>query len=122
MKNRLPQGLILVAVFQFVPLLILPPDVLKGIGLELWGIIAALFVVLGYNLLRQKAWSRVATIFVQGMSIIVHILVVVSHARVGGQALAPWDTWLLSTSLVSALLSGVILYYVDLPDVQVLMQ
>ncbi|MHB1294911.1 MAG: hypothetical protein ACYC4R_07915 [Anaerolineae bacterium] len=122
MKNRLPQGLILVAVLQFVPLIILPPDILKGIGIELWGVIAALFVVLGFNLLRQKSWSRVATIFVQGMNILVHILVVVSHARVGGDPTAAWDAWLLSSSLVSVLLSGAILYYVDLPDVQMLMQ
>lgn len=122
MKNRLPQGLVVVAIFQFVPLFVLPPSILKGIGIELWAIAAALFAVLGFNLLRGKSWSRVASIFVQGLSIIVHLLVVISHARVGGVPTGAWDTWLMSTSLVSMLLSGAILYYVDLPDVQMLMQ
>jgi hypothetical protein len=122
MKRRLPLGLILVATCQFIAPLILPPAAFRGIGPALWGLIVLLFALLGFNLLRGRAWSRVATIFLQGFNILVRILVGVSHAIQGGKAGGPLDAWLISTFALSAILSVIILYYVDLPDVQVLMQ
>jgi len=122
MKNRLPLGLILVAALQFLIPLILPPATLASISPVLWGVVVLLFAFLGLSLLRRRAWSRVATIFVQGFNIIVRLLYIVGHALQGANAGSPVDVWLLSTSLLSMILSGVILYYVDLPDIQVLMQ
>jgi len=118
MKTRLPRGLMIVALFQFIAPVILPPATLASTSPFFWVLLLVVFGLLGYNLLHRRAWSRLATIFVQGFSILVHILVGVSHAAVAGKA----DVWLLSTFAVSMLLSGAILYYVDLPDVQVLMQ
>ncbi len=122
MKNRLPLGLILVALLQFVGPLTLPPATLKSIGPVIWGVVAAMFVLLGLNLLRRRAWARLATIFVQGFNILVRLLVIISHAVVGGEAGGPLDISLVSTSLISMAISAAILYYVDLPDVQVNMQ
>ena len=121
MKTRLPRGLMIVALFQFIAPVVLPPATLASTNLFFWGLLLVVFGLLGYNLLHRRAWSRLATIFVQGFSIIVHLLVGVSHAT-GGQSGASADIWLLGTFAVSILLSGAILYYVDLPDVQVLMQ
>jgi hypothetical protein len=118
MKARLPLGLILVAALQFVAPLTLPPAMLQSISPALWGVVAALFVLLGLNLLRRRAWSRVASIFVQGFNIIVRLLVMISHGVTDGVA----DTAMLSTFMISILLSAVILYYIDQPDVQVIMQ
>ena len=122
MKTRLPNGLIVVAILQFVGPLALPPATLKGIGPVIWGVVALLFTLLGINLLRRKAWSRLATIFLQGFSIIVRLLVLVGHAVQGGIAGNPLDTIVVAMSVVSIILSGLILYYVDLPDVQIIMQ
>ena len=118
MKARLPLGLILVAALQVLAPLTLPPALLQSISPVLWGVIVAVFALLGLNLLRRRAWSRVASIFVQGFNIIVRILVIAGHAAPGGVV----DYALISTFIVSMLLSAVILFYVDQPDIQVIMQ
>jgi hypothetical protein len=122
MRSRLPTNLILIAALQFIPPLVLPPDLLKGMSPALWGLVAVLFAALGINLLRRRAWARLASIFVQGFSIIVRLLVLVGHARLGTDPSAPLDAWLLSTSAVSMLLSGLILYMIDEPEIQMAVQ
>jgi len=113
--------LIVVALLQWVPPLILPPQTLRAISPILWGVLAALFALLAVSLLRRQAWSRVASIFLQGFSIIVRVLVTVSHAVQGGKAGNPVDYWLVGTTVVSIILSGVVLLYIDRPDIQVAM-
>lgn len=120
-KSRLPLGLFLVAIFQFIPPLVLPPDTLKGVAPIIWAAVAALFALLGIGLLRRRAWSRTATIFVQGFSIIVRVLTILSNVLVGRKPGNPVDVWLLGTTAVSIVLCAVVLYYVDLPDIQVIM-
>lgn len=118
MKTRIPLGLVLVAVLQVVAPLTLPPSLYQGISPVLWGVIVALFALLGINLVRRKAWSRVASIFVQGFNIIVRILIIAGHAAPGGVV----DYATISSFAVSIMLSAVILYYIDQPDIQVIMQ
>lgn len=120
MKSRLPTSLILIAVLQFIAPLVLPPVVLKGISPVLWALIAFLFAILGFNLVRRQTWSRLATIFIQGFSIIIRLLVVIGHARTSPGA--PLDVWLLSTTVLSMVLSGMILYAIDTPEVEMAMQ
>ncbi len=122
MENRLPTHLILIAALQFIPPLVLPPDVLASVSPALWGVVLFLFAILGINLVRRRGWARLTSIFVQGFSIIVRLLVLVSHARLGTDPSAPLNTWLLGTSMVSMLLSGVILYVIDEPEIQMAMQ
>jgi hypothetical protein len=118
-KRRLPLGLVLVAILQFIPPLVLPPNSLRGVTPVIWGFVAALFALLGISLLRRRAWSRVATIFVQGFNIIVRVLATLGNVVQGGKPGSPINAWMLGTTVVSVILSAVILYYVDLPDVQV---
>ena len=122
MKQRLPIGLVLVAVCQIVALLVLPLTALTAISPAIWIALVILFGLLGFSLLRRQAWSRTATIFVQGFNIIVRLLYLVGHAVQGGQVGSPLDTAVVGTFLLSMILSGVVLYYVDLPDVQVALQ
>lgn len=122
MKSRLPTNLILIATLQFIAPLMLPPDLLKSMSPAIWGVVAFLFAALGFNLLRRRGWARLATIFVQGFSIIVRLLVLVGHARAGTDPSAPLDVWLLSSSAVSMLLSGLVLYAIDEPEIQMAMQ
>ena len=121
MKNRLPTGLLLVAALQFVGPLLLPLSTLRGISVAIWVAVIAVFALLGVNLLRRRAWSRVATIFVQGFNLIVRILYVIGHAAQMGESGPVWSAEAIGFSLLSMLVSGAILYYVDLPDVQVMM-
>ncbi len=120
-RAPLPRGLFVVALLQWVPPLILPPQTLRAISPALWAVIAALFALLGVSLLRRQAWSRVASIFLQGFNIIVRVLVTVSHAVQGGKPGNPVDYWLVGTTVVSIILSGVVLLYIDRPDIQVAM-
>lgn len=122
LKIKLPKPLIAVAIGQLIAVIILPPSVIISISPFIWGILVVIFALLGWNLLRRKAWARVASIFVQGFSIIVHLLVIVPNAKIGTTPASPWNFVMLGTSVVSVAVSALILYYIDLPDVQVLMQ
>jgi len=122
LKIKLPKPLIAVAIGQLIAVIILPPSVIISISPFIWGILVVIFALLGWNLLRRKAWARVASIFVQGFSVIVHLLVIVPNAKIGTTPASPWDFVMLGTTVVSVALSALILYYIDLPDVQVLMQ
>ncbi|NLG29255.1 MAG: hypothetical protein GX557_15200 [Chloroflexi bacterium] len=122
MRNRLPTGLIVIAALQWVSILCLPPALLMSISPVLWIVLAVLFVGLGIMLLQRRAWARLATIFVQGFNIIVRLLVLlpnVASKAASGQVQV--DYAMLGTFLLSMLLSAAVLYYVDLPDVQMLM-
>ena len=122
LKIKLPKPLIALAIGQLIAVIILPPSVIISISPFIWGILVVIFALLGWNLLRRKAWARVASIFVQGFSIIVHLLVIVPNAKIGTTPASPWDFVMLGTTVVSVAVSALILYYIDLPDVQVLMQ
>ena len=122
MRNRLPTGLIVIAALQWVSILCLPPALLTSISPVLWIVLAVLFVGLGIMLMQRRAWARLATIFVQGFNIIVRLLVLlpnVASKAASGQVQV--DYAMLGTFLLSMLLSAAVLYYVDLPDVQMLM-
>jgi hypothetical protein len=122
LKIKLPKPFVALAIGQVIAVLILPPSVFISISPFIWGFLVVVFALLGWNLLRRKAWARVASIFVQGFSIIVHLLVIVPNAKIGVTPDSPWNFVLLGTTLVSVAVSALILYYIDLPDVQVLMQ
>jgi len=118
--RRVPPSLWAIALFQFVAPLVLPPSFYAAISLPIALVLFAVFALLGVNLLRLKEWARVATVFLQGFSLIVRLLTVVSGAipADGG----PLDVVFVVTALASMALSGLILYTIDLPDVQLLMQ
>ncbi|NLT74035.1 MAG: hypothetical protein GXX94_07555 [Chloroflexi bacterium] len=119
-RKRLPASLWIVAILQFVAPLLLPPSFYAGISPALWIVVAVVFALLGINLLRLKDWARVATIFVQGFSILVRLLTGIGNV-IPTQG-APMDSVLLISSICSMLLSGLILFHVDQPDIQLLMQ
>lgn len=120
-KRRLPPTLYLIAVLQVVAPLTLPPQLLADIALPLWIIIAAVFALIGVNLLRLRDWARVATVFVQGFNIIVRLLTLVSGAVAPGTENG-LNVALLVTAILSMMVSGLIMYYVDHPDIQLIMQ
>jgi hypothetical protein len=122
MGTRLPLGLVLIATLQFIAPLVIPIEMLGGIGPVFWVLIAAIFALLGVNLLRRRAWSRVATIFVQGFNIIVRLLVILGNAVQSSDGGNLVNTTLLLTFGISVALSALILYYIDLPEIQMVMQ
>lgn len=117
-----PKPLIWIAALQVVAVLIIPPSILATISPVIWGIILLIFALLGWSLLRRKAWARTASIFVQGFNIIVRLLVFLPNAKIGTNVSSPWDFLFIATSIVSVVLSALVLYYIDQPDIQTLMQ
>ncbi len=122
MNNKLPRGLVLVAIFQFIPPLILPPSTFASTSFLVWLFVIPLFILLGINLARGRAWSRLATIFVQGFNMIVRLLVLISHAVIIQEGRTILNVWMVTTSLLSIILSAIVLYYIDRPEVQIVMQ
>jgi len=122
MNSRLPTGLLLVIALQWVAIVCLPPNMLAAMSPVLWVLIAALFAALGYYLYRRRGWARLATVFVQGFNIIVRLLVLIGNVVPESQSGAVQvNGWMLGSFVLSMILSAMILYYVDLPDVQMLM-
>jgi len=121
-KTRLPIALVIISVLQFIPILIVPPALLKGFNVATGAAIVVVFGLLGLNLLRRRSWARVATVFVQGVNVIVRLLVLVGHAVVPGETGSVLDVAMIVSMVLSMLVSAVVLYYVDLPDIQVIMQ
>ena len=70
---------------------------------------------LGWALLQRKPWGRTLTIFVQGLNVVVRIITFFGNVY---QPEAGVHTAFLLTYLLAIILSGVILSYIDRPEVQ----
>ena len=122
MVSRRPKGLYIVAIVQFFVLLILPPTTVASMSLVLWIVGITVFALLGISMIRLHSWAGVATIFIQGMNIIIRLLVLVGHATIGAEPGAGLDVWMAVTTLASIICSWYILRYVDQPEIQAIMQ
>jgi len=60
MDKRLPIGLWLVALLQWMAPMIGPPALLVDVPLALWIAIAVIFGLVAINLLRRRFWSHTA--------------------------------------------------------------
>ncbi|MCE5259921.1 MAG: hypothetical protein LLG44_12830 [Chloroflexi bacterium] len=121
-KVKMPKQLIWIAFGQIIAVLIMPPSVIASISPIIWGVILLIFALLGLSLLRRRAWARIASIFIQGFSIIVRLLIILPNAKLGTDPSSPWNFQMLITSIVSMAFSAVVLYYIDKPEVQTLLQ
>lgn len=122
MNAKDSKGLLAVAVVQFVALFVLPWSVLSGISPVILILGPSLFGFLGYSLYRRRSWSRVATVFVQGMNIIVRLLTTISQVVSLDEAGTHFDWPLMITALVSVALSAGVMYYIDQPEMELLMK
>jgi hypothetical protein len=103
-----------VALAQFVPLVLFPWQLTVGSIVALVALIA-LSGFLGWMLVQRKAWAITLTIFVQGLNVIVRLITL--WANVYDEA-DGFDVPLLLTYVVSAILSVIILSYIDRPQVR----
>ena len=115
MKKSRPTVIVLVAILQFVPALMLPPELLLSVNPVLFLIPLAFFAFLGWAMLTLKGWALTLCIFVQGFNGIARFLILFPQAF--GEEGADWA--FVTTSLAAVILSSAILYIVDKPNVQV---
>lgn len=118
MERTRPAVVTVVAVLQFIPAFLLPPEMLLSASPLLLLVPAALFVFMGWALLTLKPWATTLTIFVQGFNGITRFLILWPQASPGETT-----NWaFIFTSLASIALSSAILYVIDRPNVQVAFQ
>lgn len=115
-RRSRPTIVTIVAILQFIPAFMLPPDMLLSVNPLYLLAPAALFVFMGWAMLTLQRWATTLCIFVQGFNAIGRFLILFPHA-VGEEGGANWAFIL--TSLISIALSSAILYVIDRPNVQV---
>ena len=125
MRKPLPSWFAFIAVFQVVPILILPPDMFGGIALWIWAIPIALFALIAWGLFRRSLWALTATIFIQGFSVIIRLLALLPGAVTilsKSEGTTTTHTSMIIASLLSIALSTLILLSVDRPEVTATLQ
>lgn len=115
MEKARPTVVTLVAILQFVPALLLPPELLLSVSPVLFVFPVALFAFLGWAMLTLRRWALTLCVFVQGLNVIARFLILFPQAVGGGDTDWPF----VATSLVAILLSALILVVVDRPGVHV---
>jgi hypothetical protein len=108
----------LVALGQFVPLILFPWTPSVGSFVALF-VLALLCAFLGWGLVQRKPWARTLTIFVQGFNIIIRIITVFANIYTPEAGL---NVALALTYVASAALSGMMLSYIDRPEVQLVFE
>lgn len=114
MKTPQSRVITLVAVAQFVPLVLLPWPLRAGSAVFI-AVLALLSALLGWALLRRKHWSITLTIFVQGMNVIVRIITFFANVYSESRGL---DVAFLLTSVSSVVLSVVLLSAIDRSEIR----
>jgi hypothetical protein len=118
MDHSNTRGIRVVAFAQVIPLLLFPWD-LSIRSFVFIAILVLLAAFLGWALLQRKPWGRLLTIFVQGMNIIVRIITLFGNVYSPENGL---NTGLLVTYVLSAVISGFLLSYIDRPEMQLVFE
>ncbi|MBC7264662.1 MAG: hypothetical protein H5T64_09980 [Chloroflexi bacterium] len=112
----------MIAIFQIIPLLILPPDLFRTASVRFLILPLVLFGLLAWGLVTYRKWARRLSIFVQGFHIIIRLLTLLPRAYIphaaGGGPNWPW----ILTSVAAILLSGLFLYIIDQPEIQLVFE
>ena len=118
MQHSSTRGIRIVALAQVLPLLLFPWD-LSIRSFVFIAVLLLLAVFLGWALFQRKAWGRLLTIFVQGMNIIIRIITLFGNVYTPETGL---NVGLLVTYLLSAVVSGFLLSYIDRPEMQLVFE
>jgi len=122
MAKRRPVLITIIAFVQIIPILLLPPKLLLSVNRLFLVPPLVIFAVLSWALLTWRSAGRTMTIFVQGFNIIVRLLITMSKTVPSKAPGTPVDVPLLVTSVLSIILSVLILFYVDQPEMQLLFE
>jgi hypothetical protein len=107
-----------VAIFQFIPLLLYPPQVLLSINPIFLVIVALLLVLVGWQLVQGGAsWAPILSTFLQGFNIITRLILLFPHALVDEGA-GGVNYLFLTTGVLAILLSIYFLYLLGRPEIE----
>ncbi len=122
MGKRRPVLITVIALLQVVPVILLPPKMLRTASPFFLLPPLIVFALLAWALLTWRQAGRTMTIFIQGFNIIVRVLITMSHTVPSKLVGTPTDWPLLVTFVVSIVFSVLILFYVDQPEMQLLFE
>lgn len=122
MKKKAPILIIAVAVLQVIAILLMPPKNLASVNPLLLLVPLPLFAFIAWALITLRPVGRTLTIFLQGLNIVVRVLITMATVVPSKAPGTPANIPLLITSLVAVILSTVILFYVDQPEMQLLFE
>jgi hypothetical protein len=106
-----------VAIFQFIPLLLYPPQILLSINPIFLVIVALLLVLVGWQLVQGGAWAPILSTFLQGFNIITRLILLFPHALVDEGA-GGVNYLFLTTGVLAILLSIYFLYLLGRPEIE----
>ena len=116
MSNR--RQLLLLYLFQIVPLCIFPLETLIS-GVAVVGILVIVFALLGYGLWHGRSWALSLSITLQGFNVVVRLMMLFPNALMrlpeGGFV---FDLSYIALSVASIALSAFFLLRLDRPDVR----
>ncbi len=115
MEKSRPVEVTLIAILQFIPALILPPELLASVNPVLFLVPLVFFAFLCWAMLTLKRWALPLCVFVQGFNVIARFLIMFPQAT--GEAGV--NVLFLITSLIGIALSSAILFVLDQPRVHV---
>jgi hypothetical protein len=118
MEHSNVRSIRIVALAQVVPLLLFPWD-LSVRSFVFIAVLILLSAFLGWALLTRKPWGRLMTIFVQGMNIIVRIITLFANVYTPESGV---NAGLLVTYLLSVVVGGILLGYIDRPEMQLVFE
>ncbi len=108
------RGIMAVAIAQFIPLVIFPWKA-SAHSVVFVVVLLALCAFLGWGLITRRSWGRTLTIFVQGFNIIVRVITFFANVYRPNSGV---NLALLLTYIVSIVISGFLLSYIDRSEVQ----
>jgi hypothetical protein len=106
-----------VAIFQFIPLLLYPPEILLSISPVFLVIAVLLLVLVGWQLIRGRAWAPIFSTFLQGFNIITRLIALFPHALIDEGA-GGLNYSFLITGVLAILLSVCFLYLLGRPELE----
>jgi hypothetical protein len=121
-KKKRPILIVVVAVLQVVAVLLMPPKTLASMNPLLLLVPLPVFAFVAWALITLRPVGRTLTIFLQGMNIVVRVLITMAKVVPSKAPGTPADVPLLITSLIAVVLSVVMLFYVDQPEMQLLFE
>ncbi len=114
------QTLWLLFFFQFLPLLFYPPETLSA-ALPLVILVAAVYLLLTFALLRGQGWALTLSIFIQGMNVIIRLMMLYPHANLPPAEGGGLDWPYILMNLLAIGLSIWLLLRLDKPDIRATM-
>jgi hypothetical protein len=111
---------------QFIPLILFPPNVFQLSNQEWWlpVLLIIMIVAADFEVLVQRQdvmWPWYLLSFAQGFNIISRLMMLMPHATINSGGTQIFNAPYVILTFISLLISTALLWFIELPDVRMLM-